>query len=104
MLLEEVDVGVEDVAEAGEDAQLGGGQEQEVGVVLQEAQALVYGVEEEGLQVVLGALWHVARQAVQPGLHEGAPAQVHRVLKKTAEPVLGASPAYYLEVTSNRGL
>ena len=34
MLLEEVDVGIEDVAEAGEDAQLGGGQEEEVGCLL----------------------------------------------------------------------
>ena len=89
MLLEEVNVCIEDVAEAGQDAELRHWQEKEARVMLQEPQAFVYGVEEQGLQVVLGALRHVAGQAVQPGLHKGTPAKVNWVLSNATKPVTG---------------
>ena len=82
MLLQKVDVGTEDAAQAGNNAHLGHRQEEERRVVLQEAQPLADGMEEQGLQMILGTLWNVPRQAVQPGFDKRLPAKIHWILRE----------------------
>ena len=80
MFAHEVEEGGHDVAEAGDDAELGHGQHKRLLVLLAELHAAVDAVLEQQEQVLLGRLGDVARQACDPRAHVRSPPKVNGIL------------------------
>ena len=80
MFAHEVEEGGHDVAEAGDDAELGHGQHERLLVLLAELHAAVDAVLEQQEQVLLGRLGDVARQACDPRAHVRSPPKVNGIL------------------------